>query len=51
MDAAPKAAANPLNNSLEPENDAPLGEDEDYFKFLQERFRKQTTMNRNKNLN
>lgn len=50
MDAAPKATGNPLNNSLEPENDAPLGDNEDYFKYLQERFRKQTTMQRGVNL-
>ena len=47
MDAPGRNTSNPINK-LEPENDAPLGDDEDYFKFLQERFRKQTTLDRNK---
>jgi hypothetical protein len=50
MDAAPKAAANPLNNELEPENESPLGDNEDYFKYLQDRYRKQTTMSRGLNV-
>jgi len=37
-----------VQNKLEPENDAPLGDDEDYFKYIQDRFRKQTTIERNK---
>ena len=47
MDAPGRNTGNPINK-LEPENDSPLGDDEDYFKFLQERFRKQTTIERNK---
>lgn len=44
MDGAAKATGNPLNNALEPENDAPLGDNDDYFKYLQDKFRQQTTM-------
>ena len=51
MESTGQASENPLNNTLEPENDAPFGENEDYFKFLQERFKRQTTMSRKQNLN
>jgi|TARA_R110002020_G_scaffold379315_3_gene590476 hypothetical protein len=50
MEASAKAAANPLNNELEAENDAPLGDNEDYFKYISERFKKQTTMSRGLNV-
>ena len=36
-------------NKLEPENDSPLGDNDDYFKFLEQRFKEQTTITRNKN--
>ena len=51
MDTAGKTTASPLNNQLEAENDAPLGDDDDYFKYLSDRFRKQTTMKRGQNIN
>lgn len=47
MDAPGRNTGSPANK-LEPENDAPLGDNEDYFKYIQDRFRQQTTINRNK---
>ena len=51
MDTAGKTTASPLNNELEAENDAPLADNEDYFKYLSDRFRQQTTMKRGQNIN
>ena len=51
MDTVGKTTTSPLNNELEAENDAPLGDDEDYFKYLSDRFRQQTTMKRGQNIN
>ena len=41
----------PLNNSnlLDETDPAPYGNDDDYFKFLAERFKKQTTVQRRQN--
>lgn len=50
MDAGTRTSASPLNNQLETANDAPLGDDDDYFKYLQDRFRQQTTMKRGLNV-
>jgi len=38
-----------VQNKLEPENESPLGDNDDYFKFLEKRFRRQTTMERKQN--
>jgi len=50
MDAGTRTSASPLNNQLETVNDAPLGDNDDYFKYLQDRFRQQTTMKRGLNV-
>ena len=46
MDVAGSPSPTPDGNLLSPENDAPLGDDNDYFKFLEKRYRQQTTIRR-----
>jgi len=46
MDVAGQPSPTPDGNLLSPENDAPLGDDNDYFKFLEKRYRQQTTIRR-----
>ena len=50
MDAPSRATGNPINK-LEPENDAPLGDDQDYFDFMLKRYRQQTTVKRKETIN
>ena len=49
MDVAGSPSPTPDGNLLSPENDAPLGDDNDYFKFLEKRYRQQTTIRRKQN--
>tara|TARA_Y100000361_G_C11040748_1_gene279788 strand:- start:378 stop:752 length:375 start_codon:yes stop_codon:yes gene_type:complete len=46
MDVAGQPSPTPDGNLLSPENDAPLGDDNEYFKFLEKRYRQQTTIRR-----
>ena len=46
MDVAGSPSPTPDGNLLSPENDAPLGDDNEYFKFLEKRYRQQTTIRR-----
>ena len=45
MDVASKVAVKD-GNLMEEDNPSPLGDDDDYFKYLEDRYRKQTTMSR-----
>ncbi len=49
MDVAGSPSPTPDGNLLSPENDAPLGDDNEYFKFLEKRYRQQTTIRRKQN--
>jgi|TARA_X000001388_G_scaffold67539_1_gene54861 hypothetical protein len=50
METTSRATGNPINK-LEPENDSPLGDDQDYFDYLLKRYRGQTTVKRNTTIN
>ena len=39
------------SNLLTETNDAPFGDDDAYFKFLEDRYKKQTTVKRQKEIN
>jgi len=50
METTGRTPSNPINK-LEPENDAPLGDDQDYFDFMLKRYRQQTTVKRKETIN
>lgn len=50
METTGRTPSNPINK-LEPENDAPLGDDQDYFDFMLKRYRQQATVKRKDTLN
>jgi len=50
METTSRATGNPINK-LEPENDAPLGDDQDYFDFMLKRYRQQATVKRKETIN
>ena len=50
METTSRATGNPINK-LEPENDAPLGDDQDYFDYMLKRYRQQATVRRKETIN